>query len=243
MRALQVTQASTALSIVFPCRPRRGRSRIVRNAARGGFPARSVTRAVTLTGLWNQFLNLSFPIVAVFLLALSGGETALLGVAAFVGAGVLRVVVAAFMVALISNGLAGDVGAVAARVANWSLGKVGRGPVSWGAASFERFRDDAGDLVRQRWHLLTSPRCSRASPSSPCCSSRCAPWTCRRRRSRQSRRSPRGRSSASSRPCRSRPAAWAWSALGLTAALVSFGGNNAGVVALDVVYRFAGGRP
>ena len=119
---------------------------------RGRVSACSVTRAVTLTGLWNQFLNLSFQ-SSPSSSSRSPAATALLGVAAFVGAGVLGVVVAAFVVALISNGLAGDVGAVAAH--NWSLGKVGRGPVSWGAASFERFRDDAGDLVRRRWHLLT----------------------------------------------------------------------------------------
>ena len=203
-----------------------------------GFPACSVTRAVTLTGLWNQFLNLSFPIVAVFLLALSGGETALLGVAAFVGAGVLGVVVAAFVVALISNGLAGDVGAVAARVANWSLGKVGRGPMSWGAASFERFRDDAGDLVRRRWHLLTltsllgslsvfavllvSLRAVDVPASEVTAVEAFAAWALVR--------------ILATVPIT--PGGLGVVRLGLTAALVSFGGNNAGVVAAVLVYRF-----
>ena len=36
------------------------------------------------------------------------------------------------------------------------LGKVRRGPVAWGGPSFDRFRLDAGDLLRRRWHALTA---------------------------------------------------------------------------------------
>ena len=40
--------------------------------------------------------------------------------------------------------------------ANWVLGRIRRGPVSWGGPSFERFRQSAGDLLRRRWRLLTA---------------------------------------------------------------------------------------
>ena len=73
---------------------------------RWGFRARDVARGVTLTGLWNQFLNLSFPIVAVFLLNSEGGDTKLLGVVAFVGVAVFGVAVAALAVVLVSKRLA-----------------------------------------------------------------------------------------------------------------------------------------
>ena len=120
-----------------------------------GFATRDITRGVTLTSLWNQLLNLSFPIVAVFLLTISGESTATLATAAFVGVAVLGVVVAGLVLVLVSDRLAQDVGDVSARFANWALGKVRRGPVGWNGGSFERFRQGAGDLLTRRWHLLT----------------------------------------------------------------------------------------
>ena len=154
-RALEVTQASTAISIVIPAGVAAGAAAAYGMLRRWGFSAREVARAVTLTSLWNQLLNLSYPIVAVFLLTLAGDETALLATVAFVGVAVLGVVVAGLVLVLMSKSLAGDLGDVAARFANWALGKVRKGPVGWGGASFERFRADAGDLLARRWHALT----------------------------------------------------------------------------------------
>ena len=108
-----------------------------------------------MTSLWNQFLNLLFPIVAVFMLTIVGEHSAALATAAFIGVAVLGIVVGGFVLVLVSHRLAEDIGDVAARFANWSLGKIRRGPVSWGGASFERFRDDAGEFLERRWHLLT----------------------------------------------------------------------------------------
>src|SRR3954467_7365014 len=139
IRAMELTQASTALSIVAPGGAAVGAAGAFRVLRRWGFAVRDFTRAVTLTGLWNQFLNLSFPIVAVFLLAITGQQTAALATVAFVGVAVLGVVLAAFSVVLVSNRLANDLGDVIARLANWGLGKIGRGPVGWGGSSFERF--------------------------------------------------------------------------------------------------------
>ena len=61
------------------------------------------TRAITLTGVWNQLANLVFPVVALFLLKVDGGETALLGTAAFIGVVVLGVVVAFLVLVLYSD--------------------------------------------------------------------------------------------------------------------------------------------
>ena len=155
-QAITVTQVSTALSIVVPGGLAAGVATSYAMLRRWGFVAREVARAVTLTGLWNQFLNLAFPIIAVFLLNSEGGDTRLLGVVAFVGVAVLGVVVAALAVVLVSKRLANDIGELAAAVADWLLARIRRGPVSWGGPSFERFRQSAGDLLRRRWHVLTA---------------------------------------------------------------------------------------
>jgi uncharacterized protein (TIRG00374 family) len=238
IRAMELTQASTALSIVAPGGAAVGAAGAYGVLRRWGFPAREFTRAVTLTGLWNQFLNLSFPIIAVFLLAITGQQTAALATVAFIGVAVLGVVLAAFAVILVSNRLARDLGDLIARLANWALGKVGRGPVSWSGASFEQFRRDAGEFLARRWHLLTlaalagsltvflllviSLRAFDVPASQVSLVEAFAAWSLAR--------------ILGSIPIT--PGGIGVIELGLTGALVGFGGNNAGVVAAVLVYRF-----
>jgi putative heme transporter len=236
--AMQLTQASTALSTVVPGGPAAGVAGAFGILRRWGFATRDVARAVTLTGLWNQLLNLSFPVVAVFLLTISGENTATLATAAFVGVAVLGVVVTGLVLVLVSDRLALDVGEVAARFANWALGKVRRGPVRWSGASFERFREDAGDLLTRRWHVLTlaslagsltvfavlvvSLRAFGVTAAEVSLVDAFAAWALIR--------------IIASIPIT--PGGIGVVELGLTGALVGFGGDNAGVVAAVLVFRF-----
>jgi uncharacterized protein (TIRG00374 family) len=238
LQALEVTQASTALSIVVPAGLAAGVGVSWAMLRRWGFATRDITRAISLVGLWNQFLNLLFPIVAVFLLTARGEETALLATAAFIGVAVLGVVLAGFVLALASNRLAYEVGELAARLASWALRKLRRGPVRWGGASFERFRESAGDLLRRRWHALTaaslagslsvflvllvSLRALGVSASEVSAVEAFAAWALVRL--------------LGTIPLT--PGGIGIVELGLTTALVAFGGNNAGVVAAVLVYRF-----
>jgi uncharacterized protein (TIRG00374 family) len=238
LQAMQVTQASTALSLVVPGGPAAGLAGAFGILRRWGFATRDIARALTLTGLWNQLLNLSFPVVAVFLLTISGENTATLATAAFVGVAVLGIVVAGLVLVLVSDRLAHDVGEVAARFANWALGKVRRGPVRWSGASFERFREGAGDLLTRRWHVLTlaslagslsvfavlvvSLRALGVGASEVSLVEAFAAWALIR--------------IIASVPIT--PGGIGVVELGLTGALVGFGGNNAAVVAAVLVFRF-----
>jgi putative heme transporter len=237
-QALTVTQASTAISIVLPAGAAAGIAGSVGVLHGWGFPARDVGRAVTLTSLWNQFLNLFYPIVAVFLLAVTGAETAALATAAFIGVAILGVVVAGFVLVLVSDSLAKDIGDVAARFANWALGKVRRGPVSWNGDAFERFRAYAGDFVERRWPWLTgtslagslsvfavlavSLRAMDVPASQVTVVEAFAAWALVRL--------------IASIPIT--PGGFGVVELGLTGTLVGFGGSNARVVAAVLVYRF-----
>jgi len=237
-RAIELTQASTALSIVLPGGVAVGVAGQYGMTRRWGFSPRAVARAVTLTSLWNQFLNLSYPILAVFLLTAAGEPTAALATAAFIGVAVLGIVVAGFVLILVSGRLANDIGDVAARFANWTLGKVRRGPVKWAGPSFERFRSDVGDFLVRRWHLLTlaslagsltvfgvllvSLRALDVPASEVSLVEAFASWALIRL--------------IGSIPIT--PGGIGVIELGLTAALVRFGGNNAGVVAAVLVFRF-----
>jgi len=238
MQALTVTQASTALSIVVPAGVAAGVASSYGVLRGWHFPTRDITRAVTLTSLWNQFLNLGFPILAVFLLALSGESTAALASVAFVGVAVLGVAIAGFVLILVNRRLAVDLGDVAARVTNWALSKIRRGPVSWSGESFGRFRQDVGTFLERRWWALTgaallgnltvflvllvSLRTVGVSSSQVTLIEAFASWALIR--------------IIGAFPIT--PGGIGVIELGLTGALIGFGGHRASVVAAVLVYRF-----
>ena len=237
-QAFVMTQASTALSIVAPGGAAIGMAGSWGMLRGWGFRSGAVARAVTLTGVWNQLANLVFPVVALFLLKANGGETALLGTAAFVGVVVLGVVVALLALVLYSDGLAQEVGDAVARFVSWCLARVRRGPVAWGGASFARFRGEAVDLLARRWHVLTlatlagnltvflllvlSLRAVGVSAAEVDLIEIFAAWSLVR--------------IIGAIPIT--PGGFGIVELGLTTALVAFGGANAGVVAAVLIYRF-----
>jgi putative heme transporter len=238
LRAMELTQASTALSIVAPGGAAVGAAGSFGMLRTWGFSVADISRAVTLTSLWNQFLNLLFPILAVFLLTITGQQTAALATVAFIGVAVLGVVVAGFVVVLVSGRLAADLGDLAARCVNWARRKIRRGPVNWGGASFERFREDAGEFLERKWYwltlaslagsltvfgvLLVSLRAVGVTSAQVSLVEAFASWALIR--------------IIASIPIT--PGGFGVVEVGLTGALVGFGGRNAPVVAAVLVYRF-----
>jgi putative heme transporter len=236
--ALLMTQASTALSIVVPGGAAVGIAGAYGMLRRWGFPAVSVARSVTLVSLWNQLTNLVYPIVALFLLVVGGEETAVLATAAFVGVAIFGVVVGALVLVLYSSRAAGEIGDAAARLATWTGAKFRRGPVAWGGPSFERFRADVVELLARRWHLLTlttfagsltvfavllvALRALQVPASQVSIEEAFAAWALARL--------------LGSIPIT--PGGIGVVELSLSASLIAFGGNNAGVVAAVLVYRF-----
>jgi uncharacterized membrane protein YbhN (UPF0104 family) len=236
--AFMLTQVSTALSLVVPGGAAVGIAGSYGILRRWGFRGRDIGRAVTLVSLWSQFANLSYPVVAVFLLAVEGSSSAVLATAAFVGAAVLGIAVAALGAVLASRRAAAGIGELAAQLADWALGKFRRGPVVWGGETFERFRSEAVDLLRRRWHVLTlatyagtltvflvllvSLRAFGVTESEVSVIEALAAWSLARL--------------LGTIPIT--PGGIGVVELSLTATLVGFGGSNAEVVAAVLVYRF-----
>jgi uncharacterized protein (TIRG00374 family) len=236
--ALMMTQASTALSIVAPGGAAVGIAGQYGILRVWGFGGKSIARAVTLVSVWNQLANLAYPIVAVFALAVTGSQVAFLATAAFVGAAVFGIVVAALVLVLYSNRLARDIGDAAARLASWVKVKFHRKPVRWRGTNFERFRRDAVDLLARRWHVLTlatlagsltvflvlvvSLRALGVPADQVTIVQAFAAWSLARL--------------LGSIPIT--PGGIGVVELSLTGTLVGFGGNNTGVVAAVLVYRF-----
>ncbi len=236
--ALVLTQVSTALSIAVPGGAAVGIAGSYGVLRRWGFRSRDIGRAVTLVSLWNQFANLSYPIIAVFLLTAFGVSSALLATAAFVGVAILGVAVAALGLVLASDRMATDIGDLTAQAVSWVRGKFGRAPVRWGGESFEAFRGAAVELLRRRWHVLTlatylgtltvflvllvSLRACGVPGTEVSVVEAFAAWALARL--------------LGSVPIT--PGGIGVVELGLTGALLGFGGSNAGVVAAVLIYRF-----
>jgi putative heme transporter len=154
-RALMMSQASTALSLVTPAGAAVGMAGSYAMLRSWGFGAAPVTLAVAVTGIWNQMANLFFPVAALILLTGVDQSHPALRTAAFIALAVLVVLVAAFVLALSSPRQARRVGDLAARLVTRALRVFRRSPVAWGGESFARFRSRALGLLRRRWHVLT----------------------------------------------------------------------------------------
>jgi uncharacterized protein (TIRG00374 family) len=237
-RAFVLTQASTASTYIAPGGAAVGVGLAYAILRGWGFSGGAVGLATALTGIWNQLVLLGFPAVALALLTLQREQNALLQTVALIGLAVFVVAIAGFTGALATPKLARFVGREAARLANWSLGMFRRGPVAWTAESFVRFRNRAVRLLRHRWFILTlatlagqlsvfvlffvSLRVLGVSASEVGAVEAFAAWSLTRL--------------LGSLPIT--PGGLGVVEVGLTTALVGFGGPNAEVVAAVLVYRF-----
>ena len=100
-------------------------------------------------------MNLTFPIVAVFLLDRPGSRARALATAAFIGVAVLGVVVAGFVLVPLSDRLARDLGDVAARLRELGAPQGAPRPGVMGRRELRAVPRDAGDFLERSWHLLT----------------------------------------------------------------------------------------
>ncbi len=154
-RAFVLTQASTASTYIAPGGAAVGVGLAYAILRAWGFGGGSVGLATALTGIWNQLALLGFPAVALALLTLKQEQNALLQFVALIGLAGFVIAIAAFTGALATPKLAHFIGRETIRLANWVLGIFRRGRVGWTADSFVRFRNRAVGLLRHRWIALT----------------------------------------------------------------------------------------
>jgi uncharacterized membrane protein YbhN (UPF0104 family) len=120
-----------------------------------GFTKAQFALAAVVSGVWNTFVKLGMPVLALALLALRGDITAGRVLAAVAGIGVLTASIVVFGLFLYKSALARRIGAFFGRLVSRVRGWVGKSPVSdWGQAAV-KFRADTLGLLRTRWLRLT----------------------------------------------------------------------------------------
>jgi len=122
-----------------------------------GFTPAEYTLATLVSGMWNNFVKLGLPVVALVLLALSGDLRGSFVPAAIVGVAVMAVTIVVFTLLLRSDRLAAAIGRPIGRV----VSAIGRrlhhdlGTQEQWAERAVHFREQSVDLIRQRWIALS----------------------------------------------------------------------------------------
>jgi len=120
-----------------------------------GIPVSETALAMVVSGVWNNFVKLGLPVVALALLAMSGGASTALVVASLIGLTVLAVAIGLFGLLLRSEHMAASVGAGVGRLASAVRRLVHRGPVVGWDHRAMRFRSDIVGLLHRRWLRIT----------------------------------------------------------------------------------------
>jgi len=154
-QAFVMTQSTTAASNTFPAGAAVGIGMTYAMYTSWGFTRAVAARAIVVSGVWNNFAKLALPVVALILLAVQGTASFGRVMAGVFGIGALVGSIALFALILRSDRLALRVGDAAARLTSRVLGVFRRPPVTgWGDAA-RSFRADTIDLLRHAWLRLT----------------------------------------------------------------------------------------
>jgi putative heme transporter len=154
-QAMLVNQSSTAIANTLPGGGAIGVGVTYAMYTSFGFGPGQIALSVAVSGVWNNFVKLGMPVIAIALLALEGDAAGSTLTAAIVGVGVLVGAVVAFAAVLRSERVAFAVGDALGRATSATARLVRRGPFpGWGDRAV-RFRAETIDLLERRWLWLT----------------------------------------------------------------------------------------
>jgi uncharacterized protein (TIRG00374 family) len=155
-RAMVMTQSTTAVANTVPAGSAIGVGMTYVMLGSWGYSRSRATTAVLVSGVWNSFIKLGMPVLALALVALQGGATAGRVIAALLGIAGLVAAVVVFALMLRSEEAARRFGLLAGRVASRLLRLVGRRPVAGWELATVKFRARTIDLVEHRWVAITA---------------------------------------------------------------------------------------
>ncbi len=155
LRAFVVGQISTAVTNTLPGGSAIGVGVTYAMFSSFGFGAGSIAIASVVTGVWNTFVKLALPVVALALLTFQGRSNAALQSAALTGVAVLVGAIGLLALIMSSERAARRAGERIGAIASRLVRPFKRGPFQQWGAGFVRFRSQSIDLLRRRWHVIT----------------------------------------------------------------------------------------
>lgn len=120
-----------------------------------GFRPTDITLSILVTGVWNVFSKLGFPILALVAVTMMGEDDHGLGIAAWIGLAILIAAVGVFTMVMRSQALAERVGAWAESLVGAFRRLVRRPAVESVSEKVLEFREHSVGLVSRHWVGLT----------------------------------------------------------------------------------------
>jgi uncharacterized protein (TIRG00374 family) len=156
-RTTMMLQAATAVANTVPTAgPAIGVGLTYHMLGSWGYSRSRSTTAMLVSVVWNSFVKLGLPVLALALVALQGNASGAQVTTALVGIAALVAAIAVFALLLRSQRLAERFGLLAGRVASRLLGWVGRPRVAgWGLAT-AKFRTRTLELLQGGWVSITA---------------------------------------------------------------------------------------
>jgi uncharacterized protein (TIRG00374 family) len=155
-RAMVMTQATTTVANTVPGGSAIGIGMTYSMLGSWGYSRSRTTTAVLVSGVWNSFIKLGMPILALALVALQGGATGGRVIAALLGIVGLVAAIVVFALMLRSEEQARRFGLLAGRVATRLLRLMRRPPVAGWELATVKFRARTIGLVERRWIPITA---------------------------------------------------------------------------------------
>jgi putative heme transporter len=153
--AFVVGQSSTAVATALPAGSALGIGVTYAMYSSTGRSGPEIALAAVLTGVWNNFVKMGLPVIALALLVVQGKAGPGLVSAAIAGVLTLATAIAIFALMLRSSELAARTGAALGVAISFLRRLIHRPAVDWADAAI-RFRRDTIDLLRGRWIALTA---------------------------------------------------------------------------------------
>ena len=155
-RAMVMTQSTTAVSNTVPGGSAIGIGMTYSMFHAWGWSRSRTTTAVTVSGVWNSFIKLGLPVLALALVALQGNASPGRVTAALLGLAGLAAAIVLFGLLLRSEDMARRIGLLAGRVASRLLALVRRPPVHGWELATVKFRARTVDLLERGWVPITA---------------------------------------------------------------------------------------
>ena len=154
-RAMVMTQSTTAVANTVPGGSAIGIGMTYSMLGSWGYSRSRTTTAVLVSGVWNSFIKLGLPVLALALVALQGRATGGRVIAALLGIAGLAAAVVVFALMLRSEEQARRFGLLAGRIASRLLALVRRPPVAGWEMATVKFRARTVDLLQHGWIPIT----------------------------------------------------------------------------------------
>jgi uncharacterized protein (TIRG00374 family) len=120
-----------------------------------GYGPAPASATIGITSVWNTFVTLSLPVIALIGLALTGQSNGQLATVTLIAAGVVIAMIVLFALILRSESFAHKLGTWADKAIGWAAGLIHKTVDVDAVAGLLHFRSSIVGVVRDRWLMIT----------------------------------------------------------------------------------------